>query len=102
MNRETFERKIPQCGMFSHIYQINDESSAKEKYRVNSYSQVNGEWFESVILHSDEDMIELYEEYPEWDRSLFDRVLGESEYLCFLLVRPWDLFVIDTDYVIML
>ena len=63
---------------------------------------MNGEWFESIILYNDEDMIELYEEFPEWDRSLFDRVLNDNEYLCFLMIRPWDLFIIDQDYVIML
>ena len=102
VNRELFERQIPQFGLFSHVYQINDETKSKEKYRVNSYSQVNGDWFESVILHDEDDVVELYEEYPEWDRNLFNRVLGESEYLCFLLIRPWDLFIIDTDYVILL
>ena len=69
---------------------------------MNCYVLLNSKWFQGTVIHTYEDVAELFEEYPEWDRSLFTLKLEDHEFLCFLDMRPWDLFVIEDDYLIFL
>ena len=69
---------------------------------MNSFVFLDKQWFESVTLCNEEDQVELFEEFPEWNRALFDIKLKEDQHLCFLLIRPHDLFVVQQDYLIFL
>lgn len=102
ISRERFESGFLQYGLLSHLLQSSQEVASKGKYRVNSYAYMEGKWFESVVLCNEEDQVELFEQFPEWNRALFDIKLKEDQYLCFMLIRPEDLFLIHQNYLVFL
>ena len=55
-----------------------------------------------MVLCNEEDQIELFEEFPEWNRLLFNVKLKEDQYLCFLQIRPEDLFVVQQEFLVFL
>ena len=103
VTRERYESVIPRCGLFAHLYQLEHVFEAKSaRFRVNAFVFVNEEYFEAVVVHTEKEMLELYEDYPEWDRGLFGQRMGPGEYRCFLVIRPWNLFIAKENYIIFL
>lgn len=102
ITRERFEVQVPNIGLFSHLHQSDSFFSGDDPFNVNAYALVNSEWFEAVVLNTEAEIAKLYDEFPEWDRTLFDANLNKDEHLCFLRISPIDLFRIKRTYLIFL
>ena len=98
ITRERFEVLLPQCGLFSHIYQIKGFYSGREPFRVNCYVFMQNEHFAACALKNSDDISVMHEIHPGWDISLFQRV-SENELVVFLAARPWDLLLVSCEKV---
>lgn len=102
ITREKYERVLPEFGIFSHVSTLDSFKVFRERYRVNGFILMNEEYFEAIVLHSGNDALELYEDFPEWNRKLIDEGVDEGEHLCFLMIRPWELLVVKDEFIVFL
>jgi hypothetical protein len=102
ITKERFDVLIPQCGLFSHIYQMKGFYRNSEPFNVNAYVQQNQDYFAACVITNTTDLMELYEEYPSWNQSLLNSNLASNEVLLFLAIRPWDLFTMKAEKIIFL
>ena len=102
ISRADYDSKMAEFSIFSHIDQLQVLKRASTKFQINCYVLLKDEWFEGVAMSSEDEVMALHEEFPEWDRSLFENGLrlGRGKYLCFLVIRPWELLVIDVKKII--
>ena len=102
ITRERFEVLLPQCGLFSHIYQAKGLFRSKEKFNVNCYVLLHQEYFAGCVIKTPSDLMELYDEYPSWDKGLLGASVANNESHVILAIRPWELLILKHDKLIFL
>lgn len=102
ITKERFDVLLPQCGLFSHIYQMKGFYRSSEPFNVNAFVLINQDYFAACVVTNSADLMELYEEYPMWSQSLLNATLAPNEVLLFLAIRPWDLFTLKAEKVVFL
>ena len=102
VTKERFDVLLPQCGMFSHVYQMKGFYRSRDPFNLNCFVFRSQEYFAGCAITNSQHLMDLHEEYQTWDRTLLTRDIGVDDCLVLLTIRPWELLVVKIENIIFL